>query len=159
MTPFSTTKSSDTAVIRRMGRFATFTGSLLLAGGGAAWCAVTKQLRDENITVPGNAPALAGRRVQDPATAYVEAIVIKRNAERSAGGRTFADISDAMREVEKGSDEEKQLRGQSAALSTAASLRTSLMTAVLAYGVSALVIGLGGFLAVVGSQFRRAGSR
>jgi hypothetical protein len=143
--------------LRRVGGIAIAAGSLFVAAGAGAWFTVTKQLRDEKITVPGNAPVLAGKPVQGPATAYVQALVIKRNAERGAGGRTFADISDALREVESGSDEERELRGQSAALSTAASLRTSLMTSVLAYGVSALVAGLGVFFTVVGSQFRRAG--
>ncbi|MCX6501320.1 MAG: aromatic ring-opening dioxygenase LigA [Microbacterium sp.] len=141
----------------RVGRLATAAGTLLFAGGTAAWVTVTTQLRDEKITVPGNAPALAGKPVQGPVTAYVEALVIKRNAEQSAGGRTFADISEALRTVESGSDEEKKLRGQSAALSTAASLRTSLMTSVLAYGVSALVVGLGALFVVSGTSLRRAG--
>lgn len=151
------TSSQTASALRRVGRLATAAGTLLIAGGAAAWVTVTTQLRDEKITVPGNAPALAGKPVQGPATAYVEALVIKRNAERSAGGRTFADISDALRTVESGSDEEKKLRGQSAALSTAASLRTSLMTSVLAYGVSALVAGLGALFVVSGTTLRRAG--
>lgn len=131
-------------------------GSLFATVGGTAWCVVTQQLREEKITVPGNAPAFAGKTVQDPATAFVEALVIKRNAERGAGGRTFADISDALRKVESGSDEERELRAQSSSLSTAASLRTSLMTSVLAYGVSAFAAGLGAFLVLTGFQLRRA---
>jgi hypothetical protein len=143
--------------LRRAGGLTIAAGTLLAAAGAGAWAAVTLQLRAEKITVPGNAPILAGKTVQDPATAYVEALVIKGNAERGAGGRTFADISDALRTVEKGSDEERELRGQSAALSTAASLRTALMTSVLAYGVSALAAGLGLLFVVVGSQLRRIG--
>lgn len=145
--------------LRRVGGIAIAAGSLFVTAGVGAWCAVSKQLRDEKITVPENAPVLAGRPVRDPATAYVQALIIKRNAERGAGGRTFADISDALRGVEGGSDEERELRKQSAALQAAAALRTSLMTSVLAYGVSALVAGLGLFFTVVGSQFRRAGKR
>ncbi|MDO8381732.1 MAG: hypothetical protein Q7T17_01930 [Microbacterium sp.] len=143
------------SVLRRVGGLTVAAGALLAVAGSGAWFAVTKQLRAEKITVPGNAPILAGKTVQDPVTAYVEAVVIKGNAERGAGGRTFADISDALRTVEKGSEEEGKLRGQSASLATAASLRTALMTSVLAYGVSALVAGLGAFFVVVGSQLRR----
>jgi hypothetical protein len=142
--------------LHRVGALAVAAGSLLGAAGVGAWTVVSRQLAAEKITVPPNAPALAGRAVQGPATAYVEALVIKGNAERGAGGRTFADISAALAKVEKGSDEEKELRKHSAALSTAASLRTSLMTSVLAYGVSALVAGLGLFFVVTGSQLRRA---
>lgn len=150
------TSLPSASALRRIGGFAIAAGTVFTAVGVGAWTTVTRQLRDEKITVPGNAPMFAGKRVQDPATAYVEALVIKRNAERSAGGRTFADISDALRGVESGSDEERELRGQSAALSTAAALRTSLMTSVLAYGVSAFAAGLGVFLTIVGSQLRRA---
>ncbi len=141
--------------LRRVGGLTIAAGSLFLAAGAGAWLTVTKQLRDEKITVPGNAPVLAGKPVHGPATAYAQALVIKRNAEHSAGGRTFADISAALRDVEQGSDEEAELRSQSLGLSTAAALRTSLMTSVLAYGVSALAAGLGAFFLVIGSQFRR----
>jgi len=150
---------SSTPALRRVGGLAIAAGSAFLAVGVGAWLAVTKQLRDEKITVPGNAPLLAGKRVQGPATAYVEALVIKGNAERGAGGRTFADISAALRDVEGSSDEAAELRKQSAALSTAASLRTSLMTSVLAYGVSALVGGLGAIFVIAGSQLRRGDER
>lgn len=134
-------------------------GSLFTTAGAIAWWAVTKQLRDEKITVPGNAPAFAGKQVQGPATAYVEAMVIRSNAKKGAGGQTFADIAEALKHVESGSDEEKKLRGQSAALSTAAGLRTALMTSVLAYGVSVFAAGLGLFLTVAGSRLKRAGRR
>ena len=149
------TSSSSASVLRRVGGLAVAAGSLFTAAGVGAWITVTKQLREEKIVVPGNAPVLAGEPVQDPATAYVEALVIKNNAERGAEGRTFADISEALRKVESGSDEERKLRGQSASLSTAAALRTSLMKPVLAYGVSAFAAGVGVFLAVVGTQLRR----
>jgi hypothetical protein len=144
------------AVLRRLGNLGIAAGALFVVAGSGAWVAVMKQLQAEKITVPGNAPALAGRPVQGPASAYVEALVIKGNAERGAGGRTFADISDALRTVDGSSDEAAQLRKQSAALSTAAALRTSLMTSVLAFGVSAFVAGVGALLVVAGLQARRA---
>ena len=143
-------------MLHRVGELTMAAGALFLAAGTAAWIAVTKQLSDERITLPGNAPMLAGKPVRGPVTAYVEAHVIKGNAERGAGGRTFADISDALREVDPSSDEARELRNQSSALSTAASLRTSLMTSVLAYGVSALVAGLGVLFLLGGSEVRGA---
>ncbi|MFV0374050.1 aromatic ring-opening dioxygenase LigA [Microbacterium sp.] len=130
-------------------------GGLFVAAGGAAWTAVTTQLRHEDITVPPNADLLPGRRVLGPLSAYAQAEVIKRNAERGTGGRTFADISAALRGVDGDSDEARELRGHSASLATAASLRTSLMTSVLAYGVSALVAGLGTVFLVAGAQLNR----
>lgn len=153
------TSSATRHALRRAGALTVAMGSTFVVAGTAAWITVTRQLRDEKITVPPNAPILAGARVQDPVTAFVESAVIKGNAERGAGGRTFSDISAALRTVEAGSDEARDLRSQSLSLSTAASLRTSLMTSVLAFGVSALVAGLGGFFVVVGSQLRRAAVR
>lgn len=150
------TRTADFTSLERAGRLAVAAGSLLVAAGTGAWFAVAKQLREEKITVPDNAPALAGRRVQGPASAYVQALVIKRNAERSADGRTFADISADMRSVDAGSDEAHQLRKLSASLSTAASLRSALMTSVLAFGVSALVAGLGSLFVLLGAQLRRS---
>ena len=151
------TASSTASALRGVGGFAVAAGTLLVAAGAGAWVAVTKQLQAEKIDVPGDAPMLAGTRVQGPATAYVEALVIKRHAESAAGGRTFADISNALRGIDGGSDEAAELRKQSVALSTAASLRTSLMTSVLAYGVSAFAAGLGVFFLLAGSFLRRSG--
>jgi len=130
-------------------------GSLFTTVGIGAWLVVSKQLRDEKIVVPDNAPMFAGRTVQGPASAYVQASVIKRNAESGAGGRTFADVAEALMEAEPGSDEARELHGQRASLATAASLRTSLMTSVIAYGVSLFAAGLGVFLSLVGSRLKR----
>ncbi|WP_460775093.1 aromatic ring-opening dioxygenase LigA [Microbacterium sp. GXF7504] len=149
------TSSQSASALVTVGRLTTAAGTLLLAGGAAAWAVVTQQLGAEKISVPDDADVLPGKPVQGPVTAYAEALVIKRNAERGSAGKTFADISEELKTVEKGSDEERKLRGQSAALSTAASLRTSLMTSVLAYGVSALVAGLGAFFLVTGRVLRR----
>lgn len=137
------TRLPSAPTLRPVGGLAVAAGSLFTAAGVGAWLTVTKQLRDEKITVPEDAPLLPGRRVQGPATAYAQAVVIKRNAERGAGGRAFADISEALRAVDPGSEEAQELRKQSSALSTAAALRTSLMTSVLAYGVSAFAAGIG----------------
>lgn len=148
--------TSPSSTLRRTGSIAIAAGSMLVGVSGAAWFAVTKQLRDERITVPGNAPFAAGARVQDPVTAYAEATAIRNNAERAAGGRTFADINAALRDVDGASSEAAELRKQGQGLSTAASFRTSLMTSVLAYGVSALTAGLGALFVVMGAQLRRA---
>ncbi|MFB9857816.1 hypothetical protein [Paenarthrobacter aurescens] len=151
------TPSSTASTLRGVGGFAVAAGTLLVAAGTGAWVAVTKQLQAEAIDVPDDAPILAGKRVQGPATACVQALVIKRHAERGAGDRTFADISKALRRVDGSSEEAAELRKQSVTLSTAASLRTALMTSVLAYGVSAFAAGLGAFLLLAGSFLRRAG--
>ena len=149
-------RSYSAPELRRVGGLAVAAGSILAAVGAGAWGVVTKQLRDENITVPDHAPFLVGRRVQDPLTAFAQSEAIKGNAERIAGGRTFSDVSDALRRAEKDSDEQRRLQHQCETLSTAAALRTSLMTSVLAYGVAAFAAGLGMMLTAAGSQLRRA---
>src|SRR5690606_33101509 len=97
--------SSTTATLRRVGGIAIAAGTLLLGSGAGAWFAVTKQLRDEHITVPGNAALLPGKPVQDPVTAYAEALAIKRNAEKAAGGRTFAEINAELSKLDSSSPE------------------------------------------------------
>lgn len=148
---------SDLSSVRRAGGYAIAAGTLFAAVGAAAWATVTSQLRSEKIIVPANAPALAGAAVQGPLTAYIQAQVIKGNAERGAGGRTYADISAALHKAEKGSQEEADLRTQSVTLSTASALRTALFTSVLAYGVAAFAAGMGALLVVVGGHLRRTG--
>jgi hypothetical protein len=145
--------------LRRAGGFALAAGAAFVAVGAGAWSAVTGQLREENITVPPNAPAFAGKPVIGPLTAFAQAVVIKRNAEQAAGGRTFADVGAALHGLDPESVEGRELREQGASLSTAAALRTALLLSVLAYGVSAFAAGLGVVLVVVGAALRRAGRR
>lgn len=142
--------------LRRAGGLAVAAGSLFALVGIGAWSTITKQLRAEKITVPPNAPAFAGKQVSGPATAFVQALVIKRNAEQSAGGRTFADVGAALRGLDPDSPESRELREQGTSLSTAAALRTALLLSVLAYGVSVFAAGLGAVLVTVGAQLRRA---
>ncbi|MGO2110886.1 MAG: hypothetical protein ACTH31_04670 [Pseudoclavibacter sp.] len=150
------TSSHTTSAVRRVGGIGIAAGALLLTGGAGAWFAVTKQLRDERITIPGNADFLPGKVVQDPVTAYAESMAIKRNAEKASGGRTFADINAELSSLDGSSPEAAELRKKGQGLSAAASFRTSLMTSVLAYGVSALVAGLGAVFLVTGAQLRGA---
>lgn len=147
---------ADDRAFRRIRCLSAGAGSLLAIGGVCAWAMVTQQLRHEKITVPEHADLLPGRRVQGPVTAFAQSLAIQRNAEHIAGGRTFADISDALHGVDPQSDEAKKLHSQSTTLATAASLRTSLMTSVLAYGVSGLATGLGVLILAVGSQIGKA---
>jgi len=138
-----------------VGRLSSLVGSLFTAVGIGAWVVVSKQLSDEKIVVPDNAPMFAGKTVQGPASAFVQATVIQRNAEKGAGGRTFSEVADALDKAENGSDEARELFGHRASLATAASLRTSLMTSVIAFGVSLFAAGLGVFLSIVGARLKR----
>lgn len=151
------TISHTASSLRRVGAIALTAGSMFLGVGGAAWFTVSKQLRAEQITVPDNAPLLPGAEVRGPVSAFAESLAIQANAERMSGGRTFAEINAEISALDGSSPEAAELRKKGQGLSTAASFRTSLLTSVLAYGVSALALGLGGVLVISGLQLRRAG--
>lgn len=144
--------STPTSTLRRVGGLAIGVGALFMAVGGAAWGVVSKQLRDEQITLPPNAPLMGGKLVQDPVSAFVQAEAIKTNAEKGAGGMKFAEVTGKIRQVDSDSEEAANLREQRLVLSTAASLRGALMTSVLAFGVSALIAGVGVLVTVAGIQ-------
>lgn len=78
---------------RFAGLLSMVSGGALVAAGGAAWAAITRQLAAENITVPKDADFLPGARVDGPVSAYAQAEVINRNARKASGGRTYAEVS------------------------------------------------------------------
>lgn len=118
---------------------------ILLGSGGAAWAVITKQLKDQDITVPEDADRLAGKPVAGPITAYMQAETVAKHAHHMGGGRTFADVSAEFMKASAGGDTERaeELSGPRDLLMQANFTRASLFTSVLAYGVSALVIGMG----------------
>lgn len=132
-------------------------GIAFIGAGAATWGMVSSQLSDENITIPGDARWFAGQEVRGPLTAYAQADVINEHALAGTENRTYAELGAAMGEVEPGSPEHEELQAQRDSVMNASFLRASLFTSVLAYGVSALVIGLGIVLVVVAWGMRRIG--
>ena len=132
-------------------------GIAFVGAGGATWGMVSAQLSDENITIPGDARWFAGQEVRGPLTAYSQADIINTHALAGTENRTYAELGAAMNEVEPGSPEHEELQAQRDSIMNASFLRASLFTSVLAYGVSALVIGLGIVLIVVAWGMRRIG--
>ncbi len=130
--------------VRGTGVFAIVVGIVLILAGGAAYGAVTLQLRDESITVSDGARFLAGARVQDPLTAYAQADAIDRDALRATGGKTYAQLGqdDPVRDTAR----------------TASFLRASLLTSVVAFGVSLLVAASGLLFLLLGVAVRRLGA-
>lgn len=127
-------------------------GVAMAVSGAVAWFTASSQLRAENITVPPDAPFLAGSEVAGPLTAYAQAETIKKHAAAMTEGKSFAELGVLAREAKAaGNDqlaseyEEKRNTAQ-----TASFLRASLMTSVLAFGVSALVAGVGVLAVLVG---------
>jgi hypothetical protein len=104
-------------------------GALMIVIGGASYYLVHRELADEKIVVADDAKTMAGKDVGGPLTAYSQAMVIKEHALKIGNGKTYAELpqDDPARDT----------------VMTASFLRASLFTSVVAFGVAALVAGLG----------------
>jgi hypothetical protein len=114
-------------------------GGVLIVAGSVTYYIVHRELADEKITVSDDATNFAGNAVEGPFTAYSEATVIKKHASEIADGQTYAELDqdDPRRE----------------SVMTASFLRASLFTSVVAFGVAALVVGLGILFVLAGVAF------
>lgn len=141
----STVTVRPTRGVRGIGTFNIIAGLILIAAGVVTWIVVTMQLADEQITVSDDSDLLggmfAGRRVIGPFTAYAQADIINQHALAATDGQTYAQLGqdDPLRDT----------------VMTASFLRASLFTSVVAFGVAALVIGLGILFILIGSALRR----
>src|SRR6185295_4635 len=93
-------------------------------------------LSDQHITVSEDAKNFAGNDVEGPFTAYSQAMAIKTHALTIGGGKTYSELPQ--------DDPNRQT------VLTASFLQTSLFTSVVAFGVAALVMGLGALFILVG---------
>lgn len=118
---------------------------VLLGSGAAAWVMITKQLKEQRIEVHSDSQKLAGKPVAGPVTAFEQANVVGMHSQHMGGGKTFAEVSEEFMAAQAAGDTEKAeaLGGTRELLMQANFVRASLFTSVLAYGVSALVMGLG----------------
>ena len=71
-------------------------GVFLIIAGIVAYAAVGAFLKDENITVPADAKAFAGKQVAGPLTAFSQADIINTHAMKSdnpeLAGKTYAEL-------------------------------------------------------------------
>lgn len=111
-------------------------GALLIVGGAGTWIMVSSTLGDAKITVADDASCLAGKDVKGPFTAYCEAQIIEEHALSATGGLTYAEL-----------DREDPLR---ATAQSASFLRASLFTSVVAFGLAAMAIMMGGVFVMIG---------
>lgn len=137
---------------RTVGLLALVAGILMVVAGAVTYGTVSSQLSAENITVPDDAAFLAGASVNGPFSAYAQADIINTHALGATEGKTYAELGDLAGEAEAAGDEElaEQYNQQRGTVMNASFLRASLFTSVLAFGVSALVIGLGVLFALIG---------
>ena len=147
--------------------FTVIAGILMIIAGGVTWGLVQSQLKDEHITVaavtPENPGRLAGKAVAGPFTAYAQASAIEHHALDGANGKTYAQLGadlTALKDKLKASGasdtdiadnaEVKALTATRASTMNGSFLRASLFTSVVAFGVAALVIGIGVLFVLLG---------
>lgn len=115
--------------IRLIGLAGILIGVLLVVVAIIAWIGVSNQLRAENITIPDDAPIFAGKVVDGPVDAFVQAGVINMHALEASGGKTYAEL-----------EQDDPVR---ATVMDASFLRASLFTSVVAFGVALFAAGVG----------------
>ena len=120
-------------------------GAIMFVGGAATWVLVQSELSAENITVSEDAASNAGKDVNGPLTAYSEAQIIEKHALEASGGKTYAEL-----------DREDPIR---VTVMNGSFLRASLFTSVLAFGVSAMAMGLGLVQVLLGLAMRKVGDQ
>lgn len=127
-------------------------GIIMAVAGAVTYVAVSQQLAAENITVPDDAAFLAGDKVDGPFSAFSQADIINKHALGASEGKTYAELGALAGEAEAAGDEELAAKYSEArgTVMTASFLRASLFTSVLAFGVAALVIGLGVMFGLIG---------
>lgn len=120
-------------------------GVLMLVCGAFAWGATSTQLASENITVANDAPAFAGSKVAGPLTAFYQAEAVKQHIRAASNGLTYAELVAKVQEAKDAGDTAtaEQLQTARTMVETGNFVRASLLTSVMAFGVSALVMGAG----------------
>lgn len=118
---------------------------VLIGTGAAAWMNITKQLKDQRIEVHGDSQKHGGKTVAGPITAFEQARVVGDHAGHIGGGKTFAELSGEYMAASAAGETDKAeaLAGPREMVMQANFVRASLFTSVLAYGVSAMSMGLG----------------
>lgn len=115
-------------------------GLLFAVAGTATWFTVRANLAAENITLGEDAAMFAGKLVDGPIDAWLQADVINMHALEASEGKTYAEL-----------DREDPVR---ATVMNASFLRASLFTSVVAFGVAALTTATGLVLALLGWGLR-----
>lgn len=131
-------------------------GIIMIVAGSLTWGMVTSQLKAEHITVPGDSQlmngAFAGKDVAGPFTAFAQADAINMHAMKASDGKTYAELGALATQAEKDGDTAaaEQYQQTRTMVMNGSFLRSSLFSSVIAYGVAALVIGLGLIIGLMG---------
>ena len=144
--------------VRLIGLLTIIAGAFMIIAGGVTWGAVSTQLAAENITVPDDAAFAAGTKVDNPISAFAQADIINTHALAGSDGLTYAELGNKAKELEAAGASQEEIdavKAQRASVMNGSFLRASLFTSVVAYGVAALVIGLGVLFILVGVALRK----
>ncbi len=127
---------------RALGTLLALLGALMVVSGIGAWVGVAQGLAAERAVVSDDAPAFAGQDINSPWTALSQAEAIEGHLDGMTGGLTYAEM-----------DREDPQRDT---VATGTFLRASLMTSVIAFGVSLAVVGVGTGFVIGGLGLRSA---
>ncbi|MDO5092060.1 MAG: aromatic ring-opening dioxygenase LigA [Propionibacteriaceae bacterium] len=127
-------------------------GVLMIVSGAFAWGITSTQLASEKITVAEDAASFQGQAVTGPLTAFAQAEVVKKHTMEASGGLSYAELGAKVREAQAAGDTAtaEQLQQTRNMVETGNFVRASLFTSVMAFGVSALVMGAGLLFSLVG---------
>lgn len=143
-------------VVKTVGILSIIAGIVLAVAGIGTWITVTSQLKDEAIVVPDDSEFLGGyfqgKEVSGPLSAFAQAEIINKHALGISEGNTYAELGSLATQAQEEGDEElaAQYQAQRDTVMNASFLRASLFTSVVAYGVAALVMGLGVLFVLMG---------
>lgn len=149
--------TSSTGLVRFAGFFLTAIGAIFLISGIGTWFMASNQLKAEKIVVADDADSNAGAEVAGPFTAMSQANVVAKHVEAATGGKTMVELKAEQRAAQEAGDTEKaeELEQLATMAETGSFTRASLITSVIAFGVAALVAGLGVVQIVTGLAFTR----
>ncbi len=145
---------------RIVGLITIIAGAIFFVACAVTWGMVSSNLKAEEITVSEDAAFLGGATVQDPFSAFAQADIINHHALAGSEGRTYAELGTAISDAKAAgaaddSEEVLDLQKQRNTMMNASFLRASLFTSVVAFGVAALVMGLGVMFVLIGWALRK----
>ncbi|WP_028051279.1 hypothetical protein [Cellulomonas sp. URHD0024] len=156
-------------VVRILGILTMIAGAVFLIAGGVTWGAVSSNLKAEKITVSPDAAHFGGAAVDTPWEAFSQADIIKHHSLKATGGQTYAEVSsqakalgdkltaDGVSAADQAANPDlAKLNGLKQVVMTGSFLRASLFTSVVAFGVAALVMGIGVVFGLVGYAITRS---
>jgi hypothetical protein len=147
--------SINNNAVRIAGTINIILGIVFVLLGTGIWVTASTQLKAEKISVASDADAFAGKTVAGPFTAMAQANVVAKHVEQATSGKTMSEINAEQQAAEKSGDTAKaaDLEQLATMAQTGSFTRASLITSVIAFGVAALIAGLGIIQIITGVAF------